>query len=297
MGQVTEDTRGVSADASVSLEASTPPTAGGEAGALEPGPQQAAMHGFTTYDVLLLAMIATWAGNPAALKWAIQYVDPMVFNALRFALATLLPVGLLLRSKESFMWRRGDGLKLFALGLVGHGVYQTLFILGLNQTLAGNTALILSTSPAFVAIFGALLGYEKVRGYTWAGVALSLAGVGFVVLGTGEALEFGPRLLGDLMIIAATMIWAFYTVVSQSILKRYSSVKLNALTMPTGAAFLLLVTAPALVNAAPTFIDVPPLVWATMVVSGLLAVSASYIIWYKAISKLGANRTAVYATT
>ena len=244
-------------------------------------------------------MIATWAGNPAALKWAINYIDPMVLNAIRFLLATLLPVGLLLVSKEPFMWRRGDGPKLFALGLVGHGVYQALFILGLNRTLAGNTALILSTSPAFVAIFGALLGYEKVRRYTWVGVALSLAGVGLVVLGTGHVLDFGPeswmRLSGDLMIITATMIWAFYTVVSQSILKRYSSVKLNALTMPTGPAFLLLVTSPALVNAAPTFVSVPPLVWLTLVLSGLLAVSASYIIWYRAIQKLGATRTAVYA--
>lgn len=127
------------------------------------------------------------------------------------------------------------------------------------------------------------------------GVALSLAGVGLVVLGTGKALDFGPRLLGDLMIIAGTMIWAFYTVVSQSILKRYSSVKLNALTMPTGAVFLLLVTSPALVRDAPKLDSVPPLVWLTVVLSGLLAVSASYIIWYKGIQKLGAIRTAIYA--
>ena len=66
--------------------------------------------------------------------------------------------------------------------------------------LAGNVALILSINPAFVAIFGALLGYERVRGHTWVGVAVSLAGVALVILGTGEGLagrRDGAELLQD----------------------------------------------------------------------------------------------------
>jgi drug/metabolite transporter (DMT)-like permease len=252
------------------------------------------LRGFTVYDLMLLVMVSIWAVNPSAIKIALRYMDPLVFNALRFSLATILPVGLLLASKETFRWQRGDGPKLFALGLVGHGLYQALFIIGLNATLAGNTALILSISPAFVAIFGALLGYERVRAHTWAGVVVSLAGVALVVLGTGERLEFGSRLLGDLLIVLVTAIWSFYTVVSQSLLKRYSPVKLNALTMPTGAVLLLVLSAPALVNTAPSLVAVPPIAWLILVVSGLLAVSASYIVWYKGVQKLGATRTAVY---
>ena len=262
----------------------------GPGGPLAPGPR-----GFTVYDVMLLGMIVIWAGNPSAIKVALRYMDPMVFNAIRFFLATLLPVGLLLASKETFAWRRGDGPKLFALGLMGHGFYQALFILGLNATLAGNVALILSINPAFVAVFGALLGYERVRGNTWVGVAVSLAGVGLVVLGSGESLEFGSRLLGDLLIVVVVIVWAFYTVVSQSLLKRYSAVKLNALTMPTGAAFLLLASAPALARTGPSLVEVPAVAWLILVASGLLAVAASYIIWYRGVQKLGATRTAVYS--
>src|SRR5205085_6557583 len=138
------------------------------------------------YDGMLLGMVVVWAANPAAIKWALQYLDPLTFNALRFTLATLVPVGLLLASKESFRWRRGDGPKLFLLGLMGHGLYQVLFIMAISNTLAGNVALILSVNPAFIAIFAALLGYERVRAYTWIGVSFSLAGVGLVILGSGE---------------------------------------------------------------------------------------------------------------
>ena len=251
--------------------------------------------GFTIYDAMLLGMVIIWAANPASIKWALDYIDPLTFNALRFALATLLPVGLLLASKEDFRWQRGDGWKLVMLGLVGHGVYQAFFILAINNTLAGNVALILSVNPAFVVVFNVLLGIERARGHTWVGIGITLAGVLLVVLGSGKQLDFGSRLLGDLMTLFVTIIWALYTVLSQSFLKRYSAIKLNALTMPTGALFLLLVAGPGIVGTAPTWSSVPPLAWLILVLSGLLAVSASYIIWYKGVQQLGANRTSIYS--
>lgn len=251
--------------------------------------------GFTIYDAMLLGMVIVWAANPASIKWALDYIDPLTFNALRFSLATLLPVGLILVSKESIRWQRGDGWKIAMLGLVGHGIYQAIFILAINNTLAGNVALILSVNPAFVVVFGVLLGIERARGHTWAGIGITLAGVLLVVLGSGKQLEFGSRLLGDLMMLVVTVIWALYTVLSQSFLKRYSPVKLNALTMPVGALFLLLVAGPNIGKTAPTWPAVPPVAWLILALSGLLAVSASYIVWYKGVQQLGATRTSIYS--
>ncbi|HEX9990150.1 MAG TPA: DMT family transporter [Chloroflexia bacterium] len=257
--------------------------------------QANAQRGFTVYDGMLLFMTAIWAANPAAIKWALQYMDPLAFNALRFGMATLVPVTLVLAGKEDFRWRKGDGLKIAALGLIGHGLYQTLFILGTDNTLAGNVALILSINPAFVAVFGAVLGYERISRYTWIGVSITLMGVVLVVAGSGKPLEFGSRLLGDLIIVVVTIMWALYTVLSQPILKHYSSIKLNALTMPIGSAFLLVVATPSLVQSAPSWPEVPGMAWLLLGMSGIFAVSASYIIWYKGVQKLGATRTAVYS--
>jgi drug/metabolite transporter (DMT)-like permease len=251
-------------------------------------------HGFTIYDGMLLSVVLVWAANPAAIKWALKYIDPLTFNALRFSLAALVPVVLLLASKEKVGWHGGDGLKLLTLGLVGHGVYQTLFILAIDKTLAGNTALILSINPAFVAILSALLGYERLRGYAWAGVSLSLAGVGLVILGSGETLELGSRLFGDVLMLVVTLIWALYTVFSQHMLKRYSPVKLNALTMPVGAVVLGLVAAPSVAASTPRWPSVPMMAWLILIASGVLAVAISYLIWGKGLQKLGGTRTAVY---
>jgi drug/metabolite transporter (DMT)-like permease len=253
-----------------------------------------AAQGFTAYDAALLLMVLTWAANPLALKRALEFMDPLALNALRFLLATSVPVALALAGGERLRWHRGDGPRILFLGVVGHGLYQAVFIVGLSHTLAGNAALILSVSPAFVAIFSALFGYERIRPYQWAGIALTLAGVALVVLGTGDALSLGSRLLGDVMILGITVMWALYTVLSGPLLKRYSAVKLNALTMPVGTAVLLTIAGPSLVASVPTFPNVPPAVWVVVALSGLLAVSLSYIVWYKGLQKLGATRTAVY---
>jgi drug/metabolite transporter (DMT)-like permease len=77
-------------------------------------------------------------------------------------------------------------------------------------------------------------------------------------------------------------------------IKRYSSAKFNALTMPVGALALLLVASPSIVAAAPSMPGLPVLFWVVLVASGLLAVSMAYIAWNKGIQKLGATRTAVY---
>ena len=282
MGQVTED-RTDSALEGAALAAPAVDTT------------SVAHQGLTIYDLLLLGMVSTWAVNPAAIKWALGYMDPLVFNALRFTLATLALVAVMITRRETFKWHKGDGPMLLLLGLLGHGIYQTVFILGVDNTLAGNVALILSISPAFIAIFGALFGYEKVQAYTWAGVCLTLTGVGLVVLGSGAKLEFGKRLLGDLMTVGVTMLWALYTVLSQRLLKRYSSVKLNALTMPIGAVMLLVVASTSVEKMAPRWGGVPSGVWLVLALSGLFAVAASYIIWYRGVQKLGATRTAVYS--
>ncbi len=56
-----------------------------------PAATSATQQGLTIYDALLLGMVTLWAGNPAAIKWALGYMDPLVFNAFRFLLAALVP--------------------------------------------------------------------------------------------------------------------------------------------------------------------------------------------------------------
>src|SRR4028119_1213229 len=88
-------------------------------------------------------------------------------------------------------------------------------------------------------LLGFALGLERPRLAGILGIGLSLVGVGFIVYG---GLEFaGTRLVGDVLILAAAVFWGSYTVLSLSLLERYSPVALAAYAMTLGglAAFPL----------------------------------------------------------
>ena len=56
-------------------------------------------------------------------------------------------------------WSQRRGL--MRLGLIGHGLYQGLFVAGLSLTRAGNAALVAAANPALTALVAALLGVER----------------------------------------------------------------------------------------------------------------------------------------
>src|SRR5215204_5242662 len=93
-------------------------------------------------------------------------------------------------------------------------------------------------------LLGFTLGLERPRLAGIFGIGLSLLGVGFIVYG-GLAFA-GTSLVGDALILVAAVFWGTYTVLSLSLLKRYSPFALAAYAMALGglAAFPLAALAP-----------------------------------------------------
>src|SRR6185312_12998029 len=76
---------------------------------------------------------------------------------------------------------RADWLRLIGLGVIGHFVYQLLFLGGLQRTSVNNVSLIVGSSPVVIALLSALLGHERVTPLRWLGVVLALGGLYLVV--------------------------------------------------------------------------------------------------------------------
>jgi drug/metabolite transporter (DMT)-like permease len=109
---------------------------------------------------------------------------------------------------------RRDAVRLALLGVLGHGLYQLLFILGIDRSTAGTAALVMAAGPAFTGIVGRLLGVERPSTRAWAGIAFQLAGMAGVVYGstTHTAGQADATLLGPALILAAALAWACYAV-------------------------------------------------------------------------------------
>jgi len=248
---------------------------------------------WTSTDLLMVAVILIWGVNFSVVKLALRDFLPLAFNGVRFGLATAVMVIILILRGESFRLARRDLLPIVFLGLSGHTLYQLVFIFGLAETIPANSALLMATSPIFVAIYGRVLRIERTNRLMWAGIALSFAGILMVIDGGGELSLGGGTLRGDLLILVAALLWAAYTTASKPLLARYSPIKVTALSMVAGTIPFVVISMPALSRQDWRAITVSG--WGALLYSAVLAVVVGYVIWYTSVQRVGNARTAAYS--
>jgi drug/metabolite transporter (DMT)-like permease len=252
---------------------------------------------FSRLDLLLLLMTLIWGTNYALIKTAFRDLDPQAFNALRLVLASTVMVAASVLVRHSTIFHtpepvtRDDWIRLAWLGLVGHGLYQFLFIGGLARTSVSNGALLVSCTPVVITIFSSLGGTERIGALHWAGTLLSLLGI-YVVVGRGAHLS-GTSLGGDLMLIGAVVCWALYTIGARPLMVRHSPVGVTALSMLFGTMVYVPLAAGRLARVP--WGAVPALTWVKLVYSAIFAICVSYTIWYAAVQAIGSARTSVYS--
>jgi drug/metabolite transporter (DMT)-like permease len=246
-------------------------------------------------NAALLLMVLIWGVNFAVAKDALATLSPLVFNALRFPMAALV-VYIALRLRGAVpLPDRADVWKVIGLGILGNVFYQQFFIFGLANTRAGIASVLLAGTPIVTTLLSSLAGHERIRPLVWAGVAASFAGIVLVVL-SGARLEAGPgenTLLGDVLMIGATISWAAYTVGSRTLIERYGSIAMTAWTLWVGAAGICLIGLPATLQA-----DTGAIRWTTWLAifyAGALSIGLAYLIWYQGVRAIGNTRTSAYS--
>ncbi|MCK2127548.1 DMT family transporter [Thauera aromatica] len=156
-----------------------------------------------------------WAINAVVGRIAIERMDPLWLNAVRWALALvlLLPLGWrafgtpAARAQVRARWGH-----LAVLGLIGVGAYNALQYMALRTSTPLNVTLIASSAPVWMMLIGALFYRVIPRPVQVLGALLSLAGVA-VVLSRGElgALARIEFVEGDLLMLLAMMGWTAYS--------------------------------------------------------------------------------------
>jgi drug/metabolite transporter (DMT)-like permease len=97
---------------------------------------------------------------------------------------------------------------------------------------------------------------------------------------------------GDLLVLAAVGCWTGYTLGLRRIAGRVSALGVTAWTMLTGTPGLVLAGLPDLANIS--WKAVPASAWGGLVYSTLLSLVAAYILWSRAVHRIGASRAALY---
>jgi len=241
-------------------------------------------------EASLLLAVFFLSTNPVAVKLAVLEVPPLPFVAIRFVLAGLVVLGLaLLLGRDGPS--RGDQLRMAGVGFVGVGMNNVAFTFGVSMTTASDTALIYAAVPIWGILLGLALGFERPTLWGVLGVALAFLGVGVVVYG-GLGGGGGTSIVGDLLVVVATMCWGSYAVLSLPLLRSYSPLVVAGYTMLFGGLAALLLAVPGLPDV--DWEAVSGEAWEAVAYSTLLVAAFGFAAWQAGISRIGANRVLVY---
>lgn len=161
---------------------------------------------------MLLLPPLLWASNAVVGRMVQGMVPPVMMNFVRWlvAFAVLLPLAGWVLKPGSPLW---SAWRRFAvLGLLGVGLYNALQYLALKSSTPINVTLVGASMPVWMLAIGWLFFKVSVSLRQMLGAVLSIVGV-VVVLSRGEWRELlGLRLVvGDLLMILATIVWSFYS--------------------------------------------------------------------------------------
>jgi drug/metabolite transporter (DMT)-like permease len=182
------------------------------------------------------------------------------------------------------------------LGVLGYGIYQLLWVGGLSAIPAGDSALLIAATPVITAVLAGVVGADRLTPPVLAGALLSFAGVA-IVIGEGVGLDLGaalanPRVLtGDLLTLAAAVVWAVYTVLAAAILRRVSPLRTIAWAVAGGS---LLLAPIGIAQIAESGFSVSGDVLLGLVYSGLISVAVSNVFVFRAVRQIGPTRTTAF---
>ena len=249
---------------------------------------------FTAYLYLFLT-VTFWAGNFIVGKLASFYdVPPFSLNFYRwfFAWLILLPFTIpeIIEKKEYIF----KNYKLFViLGVTSITIFNSIVYYSLNFTQVISGVLMISTIPVMIMLFSSILNIEKTNIFQIIGVIFSFAGVIMIITKADiqilKNLDFNK---GDITMVVAMFSWALYSTLLKRQKYEISQISLLQVVITFGLLFLIPIYFIEYQIGSRIILEKPFILILSYVV--LFPGLASFLLWIKGISLIGANRSGVF---
>ena len=243
---------------------------------------------------MLLTVLAgfLWGTSFPAIKIGLQYMDAYTFVFLRFLVASIVMLSVMLLTKNfsfSFSKKR---LVLF-LGVV-NGVAYLLEYVGMVFTTASKSSLFINLSAVWVALLCPLLLREHLGGRKAVGAVVSVLGVFLMTTNLNLSLLSQGTIVGDTLVIGAGVAWAFFMVYNKPLV---SGVKSLVQPMMLLLLFTLLPLLPTVFFSFGTFGSLPLVAWVAILYTAVFCWVIPYYLWLKGLRHLSPATSAVVLLT
>lgn len=242
----------------------------------------------------------------AVMKLAITEIDPFTFNAVRLSLSavtlavcvwfeqrrqqrnSLTPSATALSPGPS-VWKKW--LIIAGFSIMAGGFYQILFAVGMDRTTAGNTALIMSSMPMWIAILSFFILQEKL-GLAWLGLIITFVGTVVVTLQKGNFSLGSENFVGNALILLAALAWSMGAIVSRPLLKFVSPIQLAFYATVGMLPLHYLIPFLMESNDFDRVLELDVIL--CILYSGIFSTGLAYAMWNFGIQQLGASHAAIY---
>ncbi len=170
---------------------------------------------------LFLSQVLYAASFPIA-KIVMEDIPYNVLVILRVIGAVILYWGSSLIINEKV--DKTDLPRLFALGVFGVAINQSLFLKGLHLTSPIDAAIMMITTPILVLIIASLIIKERITLLKFSGIVIGFSGAAYLVFqnlgGTNKESSF----LGDLFVFINAISWGTFLVLVKPLMKKYHTI-------------------------------------------------------------------------
>ena len=208
----------------------------------------------------LTTTVLVWGFNFVAVKVLYQQMTPAAVSLVRFVPMYLLLLLFCRLRGESLKYTR-DSLPVLIQGFLSMGIYMVVFLEGMDRTSPAEGAIILASAPIFVAIFSVLAKQERFTPGAVLGAVVAFIGTAIVI--AAGAKSSGGSMVGNLLILASAIVWAYSAVLSKPLVNRYSPVQSLTLSMP--AALLVLIPYGLVATIQTPWKDFTPTTWGMLI--------------------------------
>jgi len=167
---------------------------------------------------------------------------------------------------------------------------QVLFLYGQKYTSAAHGSLIFAITPIFVYFLAMRHLGEKWSYRKGAGIALAVIGSAIIVFERGFKLDF-TFLHGDIVIVAAVLAWAIYTVYGKPLVHKYGAFRVTAYALSAGTLFYLPVGLFFVFTKGFARVDLYG--WLAIIYLALITSVFGYSIWYWLLKQMEASQLTV----
>lgn len=245
-----------------------------------------------TLAVIICHMLTGSAS--VATRYLVSSMEPLHIAFLRYLLGGLCLLPLLLLARKQILSIRLV-IQIVSLGVLFFAIFTWMHSSAFQYTSASRGAIVLATMPVWAMLLGHYLGNDRFSPGKLAGIILAIAGVGIALYDKTLTPDNGGHgFHGEMIMLAAAILGAVYSVFSKPVLKSTSAYLFTPLAMLSGCLFL----SPLAVSdhVFRDFAALPALPFTVMLYLGIIAGGVAFFLFNWVLDKTTPTITTLFVT-